>query len=298
MEPSSELPDKRIVEAVRQSVSYRPEDFSANTEQSLARARSRIESIEREQTANRFRTRIWAPLIAAAAVVAVVAGTLLRQESKDVTATFTAARGERRTFMLADGSEMMLAPESRAHFVGSKRDRRIQLDGQAFFRVKHDASRPFVVTAQNATATDIGTEFVVRSYRADSSVNVAVTEGIVQVGAIGRHSDAILHKGEVALVDRSGATTVSHSVDARTFAGWMTGRLVFRDVTLSSIAAELSRWFNADITVADEQLGQQRLSAVYDKPSLDGALAALAVTTGAHVERSGNSIRLVRESTR
>jgi transmembrane sensor len=294
MESSSEVPDSRIVDAVRQAASYRPEDFSAGTEPSLAKVRARIESLEREQTAARFRPRVWVPLLAAAAVVIVVAGTMLRSRtSPDVTSTFVASRGQRLTFTLADGSEMMLAPESRATFAVSQRNRRISLEGEAFFRVKHDASRPFSVVAGNATATDIGTEFIVRSYREEESVDVAVTAGSVRVASKVNKWAPIVRQGEVARVDRAGTTTVSHYSEANSYVGWITGRLVFRDEPLSSITIALSRWFNTDISVSDPQLARQRLSAVYDQPTLDGVLAALAAATGARIQKSGSTIRLV-----
>jgi transmembrane sensor len=288
--------DQDVVEAVRRAASVDAQSFSANTESSLAEARRRIDAEHRRRTAARFGARRWAPLLAAAAAVVVIAGGVIKSRVDQTMSTpFQTARGERLTFALADGSTMILAPQSSARFSDQRGQRRIELDGQAFFTVKHDAARPFIVIARNATATDIGTEFVVRSYPGDSAVDIAVTDGIVAVSSeTSANTNTILRKGDVARVDAAGSTTLRHDLDASAYTAWTTGRLVFRDATLSSITADLSRWFNTDISVGDERLARQRLSAVYDQPTLDGVLAALSATTGARVERSGGSIRLVR----
>jgi transmembrane sensor len=292
--------DEGVLEAVRRAASYDAESFRTNTETSLAQAHRRIEAEHQARTAARFRASRWVPILAAAAVVVVIAGSVISSYTSrvgEMAATpFQTSRGERRTFALTDGSLMILAPQSRVRFVDGRRERRVELDGEAFFRVKHEGSRPFTVVARNATATDIGTEFVVRSYPGDPSVDIAVADGVVAVSSENRrNTSTILQKGEVARVDASGSTSVRHDLDASAYTGWTTGRLIFRDATLASITADLSRWFNADIAVGDDRLAQQRLSAVYDKPTLDGVLAALAATTGARIERSGNTVRLVRD---
>src|ERR1700761_1751460 len=73
------------------------------------------------------------------------------------------ALGEQRRITLAGGSQLYLAPASlgNTHFPLGRREVRL-LRGQAFFAVKHSATRPFVVSARNVTVTAIGTEFDVQ----------------------------------------------------------------------------------------------------------------------------------------
>ena len=63
--------------------------------------------------------------------------------------------------------------------------REVELEGEAYFAVVHDAARPFAVRAHGAVATDVGTAFDVRAYPEDAGARIAVTEGAVAVTAPG-----------------------------------------------------------------------------------------------------------------
>src|SRR4029078_4850819 len=85
----------------------------------------------------------------------------------------TTGVGERLTIRLADSSVVTIGPVSTIRYSADANARSVALDGIADFNVVHDATRPFRVHAKNAVVTDVGTEFVVRAYAADSGVGVA-----------------------------------------------------------------------------------------------------------------------------
>jgi transmembrane sensor len=93
--------------------------------------------------------------------------------------------GERLRLTLADSSSITLGPASTLRYSIQKTARRVELTGLASFTVTHDPNRPFIVRAGNAEATDLGTAFVVRAYSNDSTVEVAVSSGRVQLAARG-----------------------------------------------------------------------------------------------------------------
>src|SRR5690606_20513701 len=92
--------------------------------------------------------------------------------------------GEVRRIALDDGSYMLLNTDSLAviQFSEARRDVRLE-KGEALFEVAKDPQRPFVVNAGDLTVKAVGTAFVVR--REDSSVEVTVTEGVVEVARPG-----------------------------------------------------------------------------------------------------------------
>jgi transmembrane sensor len=259
------------------------------TDDEWDRLRERIEAAEASH-----RRRVRWPV--AAAAVLVIAATLaivwqnahLKREAPRVATT---AAGERIVLHLADSSVVTLGPASslRYQITGSRRE--ITLDGLADFRVVHDESRPLVVHAKNAVATDLGTRFVVRAYASDATVQVAVTDGVVSL----RGSDTTrieLRAGDVGQVGASGTVARDANQSAATRAAWIEGRLVFDDEPLSSVAAELSRWFDVDIRIASPALGNRSVSAVYNNPSLSGVIDALQATLGLRVERVGRTITI------
>src|SRR5262249_47146185 len=161
--------------------------------------------------------------------------------------------GERLTIRLADSSVVTVGPVSTIRYSTSADGRTVAVDGIADFNVVHDTARPFRVRAKNAVVTDVGTEFVVRAYAADSGVEVSVTSGVVAVS--GGASDSLeLRAGQVAFVAANGRSARAAGTSAQTLTAWLHGRLVFDDVPLSTVAAELGRWFDIQIRIPYRRL--------------------------------------------
>src|SRR6185436_2715184 len=150
------------------------------------------------------------------------AGVSWRMRSRQVATTpvervATTGVGERLEIRLADSSVVTLGPVSTLRYSSSATGRSVAVDGLADFNVVHDATRPFRVRAKNAVVTDVGTEFVVRAYAADSGVDVAVTSGVALVS--GGASDSVeLRAGQVAFVAANGRTAKVTGASAQTLA--------------------------------------------------------------------------------
>jgi transmembrane sensor len=204
----------------------------------------------------------------------------------------TTGVGERLTIHLADSSVVTIGPVSTIRYSDNASGRTVAVEGIADFNVVHDATRPFRVRAKNALVTDVGTEFVVRAYAADSGVDVSVTSGVALVS--GGASDSVeLSAGQVAFVNANGRAAKVTGTSAQTLMGWVHGQLVFDDVPLSSVAAELGRWFDVQIRIPDQQLARRRLSAMYSRPTLSGVLDAITATLRVRYQRAGNVVTIL-----
>jgi ferric-dicitrate binding protein FerR (iron transport regulator) len=187
-------------------------------------------ALRRERAAARGRPWVrdqnWVRVAIAASILVVVSGAvavLTRRAVSDQgpVREYATAAGERLNVTLSDGTQFALAPASRLRVpvAYGRAAREVTLDGEAFFRVVHDGARPFLVHAGNATATDVGTAFDVRSYSGDSSVAIAVAEGRVSVSEEHRArsgtagSTALLGAGDSAAVSSGGVIVRSHEVD-------------------------------------------------------------------------------------
>ncbi|MGH2900192.1 MAG: FecR family protein, partial [Solirubrobacteraceae bacterium] len=181
---------------------------------------------------------------------------------------------------------------STIRYSASATGRSVTLEGVADFSVVHDGTRPFRVRAKNAVVTDVGTEFVVRAYAADSGVDVSVSSGIVAV--LGGAPDSVeLRAGQVAFVAANGRIAQVTGASAQTLTAWVHDRLVFDDVPLSTVAAELGRWFDVQIRIPDQQLARRRLIAAYTRTTLSGVLDAIAATLPVRYERTGNVVTIL-----
>jgi len=132
---------------------------------------------------------------AAAAVLLAVGGVTLLSEWRDppppnAMREVATRRGQRAVLDLPDGSRAVLAPESRLRFAaglgarrrgGAQAARDLFLEGEGYFKVQHDSTRPFRVHVSHAVVDDIGTEFAVASRPEKPGLEVVVVVGAVTV---------------------------------------------------------------------------------------------------------------------
>lgn len=224
------------------------------------------------------RRALWMAPIGLAAAVALFV--LAPDWYYRVTADYATAPAQRATIRLADGSEVSLAPRSAidvAYRPGGAREIRL-LRGEGFFRVVHDAARPFRVLGGAIRVTDIGTEFDVRLSATMSEV--AVRSGKVRVDGARRLS-ADLGAGERLRVD--GRNGLSRSVEDRENVGaWATsGQLVLQDASFAEAMERIGPYCGGKIVLTDRSLNGGKVTGVFNLSAPDAALKAMADTQGA-----------------
>ncbi len=232
--------------------------------------------------------------IAAAIAVMLTGATTWKMMSGAEAGSITAPFGRDVTATLPDGSTIKLAAGSRISWTSAfgRFSREVALDGEGYFDVLHDKSKPFRVHARDGIAEDIGTRFVVRAWPELSNVEVAVEEGIVALrDTTGLASDgiALLTAGQRGVLEAGGRVSVSNTA-ARTLA-WTHGQLVFDQTPLAQAIPALNRRFDVDVRV-DAALRDRQLSARFDSTSLTDVLGAIALSLDVRVERVGRIITL------
>jgi ferric-dicitrate binding protein FerR (iron transport regulator) len=162
-------------------------------------------------------------------------------------------RGGEFRLVLPDGTGVTLNASSRLafprRFAGN--ERRVRLEGEAFFDVTRDTARPFIVETALAEVKVLGTRFNVAAYPDNATRHVTLLEGRVETRVPGQPSIGLL-PGEQAY--HSGGTWEKRAVDAGQYTSWMKGKFLFKDTELEEIARQLSRWYDVDITFSDERL--------------------------------------------
>jgi transmembrane sensor len=189
------------------------------------------------------------------------------------TAEFSTALGERRHVALPDGSVIDLNSRSRVQVRYEKDRRGIELtEGEAMFSVEHDSSRPFVVEAGSGKVTVTGTRFDVR--RDLNETRVAVEQGTVKVQ--GQGPDAVsLTAGLGTQINAKGQVADAYAVNPAELTAWRSGKLVFNNASLSEVAAEVSRYRDKPLTVANDSVGHLRLTSVFKSDNTDALVKAL-----------------------
>lgn len=218
--------------------------------------------------------------LAVAAVLAVVAVplVLVRLQADHVTST-----AELREIALDDGSMVTLSGGSAIAVSSGAGERTVTLiQGEAFFTVRPDATRPFRVVAGSVRTTVLGTEFDVR--RDGAGVTVTVEQGIVQVDSTVSGAQERLEAGDALRVDWQGAA--ARATDrVPVAAGWRRGQLLAQNETLADAVDQLRRYYGGTIILADDSLRGRRITGVYNLADPEEALRGIARAHGAKVRR-------------
>lgn len=222
--------------------------------------------------------------LAAAGLVAAAAGAVLGRrffgEGKAPSPAadepiFTTAVGERSTFRLADNSVVTLSTDSavRVNHWGDER-RLTLLRGQAFFQVAKDPSRPFIVTAGDKQVTAVGTAFDVRLE--PGKLSVTLVEGRVRIaGASPKGQRRVEMTAGSRFVAADPADWAIATVDTAKESAWLQGKLVFDGEPLSAVVAEMNRFSERKLSLADPVLGATPVSGVFKTGQIDAFAAAL-----------------------
>jgi len=208
---------------------------------------------------------------------------------------YASSRGERIKIDLADGSSVVLGPESRLRVAQGNfaHSRIVHLDGMAHFTVAHDYVHPFVVYASGSAVQAVGTAFTVRAYPEDSTALVVVKQGRVLLRSA-RASDGtgtVLDPGDLGRRSRAGVVSVMHGVDVNRYLGWMSGQLSYDLTPAREIARDLGRWYDLSIVIADPGLGDTRINGYFDRGrSAEQTLTLFTSILGTTYERRGDTV--------
>jgi len=235
--------------------------------------------------------------IAFAATLALVGflGLGIRERNAIDVASYATGVGDMTTVPLADGSSATLSSDSKVDVALSRGERHIDLlQGEVFFKVAKDASRPFVVRIGNRKVTAVGTQFAVR--REGAGLRVVVTEGIVRLDSeadVPGPKSTLLPAGSVAMAGPAGFSVHSGSIEATaSYLSWRDGYLVFEDTPLKDAAAEFNRYSTTKIVIADPVVASMRVGGNFRYANLEGFVRLLELGFPVRAERHGDQIVL------
>lgn len=215
------------------------------------------------------------PALAAVAVLALVAVwvTLLAPSS------YVTGPGERLQVELDDGSSLDLNTRSEVRFSqrGGKRQLEASLGSEFFLRVAPDPQRPFLIHTHHGTVEVLGTELSI--LHQDARARISVSSGEVAVLPSGMPESARRTLGAGEMLEMSAGVDAGDPVAAPSqHLAWREGRLVYDQVTLEELIADLNRYLPKRMALVAPELGHKRLSAVLLLGQQEAMLESLAAT--------------------
>lgn len=204
---------------------------------------------------------------------------------------FATQEGERARLRLADGTRVHLNVDSKLTLSPDFGTdvREVRLQGEAYFDVAPDSSRPFLVRAGGAAIRVLGTEFDINAY-SERRVRVVVAEGrvVLQSEQASAREDVVLGARQVGELLESGEHLVRGGVDLSRYLAWMDGELVFENASFSEVVQTLERWYDIHVEPPRSQAVLGHLNARFSKDQpLREVLRAIATVFDLSYERHG-----------
>jgi transmembrane sensor len=221
----------------------------------------------------------WA--IAAAAILAtVIAFPWLERRASMRTGNDVAIAtpvGNNREISLPDGSQATLGGATALTISYTPQQRVVRLNsGEAYFEVRSEPSRPFIVQTPSAQVAAVGTAFNVRTD--GHTVRVTVSNGSVEIVAsasgAGPESRLRLAAGQQAVLG-SNEVPITETVDPRLITAWTSGTLKFIDEPLDSVIAAVNRYSPTRIEIRGGGVGNLRYTGTVVSGRVAEWLAAL-----------------------
>ncbi len=204
-------------------------------------------------------------------------------------------RGGQERLLLADGSQVELNTDTAIRVNLSGQARAVELvRGEAFFQVKHDASRPFVVTAGSHKVTDLGTKFLMRM--APQSLHVMLMEGKAQLeNDSSREKAVVLSPGDVAVATAETTRVTRKPIhDLSESLAWQHGAIIFRNERLADAVAEFNRYGGRQLAVTGEGAADLKINGTFQTGGAEDFAGIAHEIFGLHVKRENGNIVLSR----
>lgn len=213
-----------------------------------------------------------------------------KQKDEVLYNTLTTANGQTYATVLSDGSKVWLNSQSSikypVSFIG--RIRQVEITGEAYFEVAHDANKPFHVLAEGMEIQVVGTHFNVNGYRDEAILKTTLLEGKVKISK-GNYS-TVLTEGQQAQLNKQTQTIEKlNNVDVDEAVAWRFGYFQFNDADLQTVLRQLVRWYDVEVIYQGPIPQREFWGKISRKNTLSQVLRTLE-TNNIHFKQEGKRI--------
>lgn len=221
------------------------------------------------------------------------------KNNKTVYNTLLVPYGKRSNIQLSDGTLVWLNSGSKlvypAVFNGNKRE--LYLEGEAIFDVAHIKNKPFIVISEDQEVEVLGTVFGITNYKDENAINTVLKTGSVQISYNKNASTNLLDDkmkispGTKASYNKKTMSIISEKVNVDQYFSWKEGVLVFKNDDLRYITKRISRYYNIEIEITDENLAIETFSGYLDlNENIDSVIKNIKASTNMNYTFSENKI--------
>lgn len=270
-------------------------------------------------------------LLAACFVVAIIISVFYYNNLKSKSIAFALSKciiatkyGSKTSVTLPDGTKVWINAGSKLTYDNDFGNtlREVNLIGEAFFDVTHNAEKPFIIHTSKMDIRVLGTEFNVRCYPDEKKIETSLLRGSIEVTLKNKPDEKIYLKPNEKLIlinddiveapklpvhqEQEPAkpklfeeVSIKHltyqPIDSLVVETcWVENRLAFMGETFEDVAKKMEKWYGVNITITDEKLKQTHLTGSFEGETIDQALKALQITTTFNYTKNQNTIIITK----
>ncbi|MDE1193447.1 MAG: FecR family protein [Arachidicoccus sp.] len=194
--------------------------------------------------------------------------------------------------LLPDGSHVWLNAASSLRYPTAFKgnNRQVELTGEAYFEVAHNATKPFIVKVRDMEVKVLGTHFNINAYSDEPSINTTLLEGSVNIST---HSfSQMLKPGWQAKISNSNSNSnisIDKDIDVNEATAWKNEKFIFKDANLQDIMRQISRWYNVEI-VYNGDITNEMFNGVIDRKANLSRILKVLELGGVHFKLKENKL--------
>ena len=229
--------------------------------------------------------------VAASVITLIAVGIYFYRSTAPVHAVEVVAVDKGVGDVLPDGSDVFLNKQTKLTYQYDKRKKRrvVRLDGEAYFHVKHDEKREFLIDAAGVYVRDIGTTFTVKAYPESNTIEVVVKEGEVEFFAEEGHGIRLTASSK-GVYNRTTKLFKTEQPESNALS-FKTKHFTFSNQNLGGIVRDINAVYDKKLIIGNNLMNCY-LTVTFDNEDIDEIADVIAETLGLTVNRSGNEIIL------
>ncbi|MFV0248754.1 MAG: FecR family protein [Tenacibaculum sp.] len=190
-------------------------------------------------------------------------------------------KGKTFKIVLADSTIVWLNADSKLKypkkFDSALKSRTVKLEGEAFFEVKHNKNKPFIVSSHAVNIKVLGTKFNVSSYANDKFISTTLVEGLVNViDKNNANNSTIVQPGFQTSFQKANTRFKTKKVNPLHYTCWIQKKIIFNDISFENLIVKLERAYNVEIINENEQIKKEHFTGQFDIENIETIFKALS----------------------
>ncbi|MCF7568530.1 DUF4974 domain-containing protein [Sabulilitoribacter arenilitoris] len=190
-------------------------------------------------------------------------------------------RGDKKEIYLPDGSKIVLNAESELIYPKEFNDsiREVTLIGEAFFDIKRNVNKPFIVNTNSIKIKVLGTSFNVKSYDKDKKVETTLVTGKVELIKDKETPIVLAPSQKAVFYKKENKLEIEEVKSLEVVVAWKEGKLIFKKTSLQEVVIDLERKYNVKININSQKLLNYEYTGTFDNLSIDEVLKLLTISS-------------------